>query len=335
MRGVVPGDDGHVRRLAEAAAWRARLSDSGQDSSSAFETWLAQDPANETAWRQIERPLVLFADNATSPRLIAARRDALARAHRRAQPRQLAFARVAACFAMIALSALFYAGAAWWQARPDVYQTAHGERRMVLLADGSRLSLDAETEVRVRIEEDARKLELLRGQARFDVAHDAARAFSVRVGDRVVVATGTAFNIDMLGPKVVITLVEGGVEVVPNRAVAMPSAPSAPKVVTMKAGQQLALLPQRVPVLKESDVAEATAWTAGQLIFSDEPLASVALRVGRYSKHALRVAPDAARLRVSGVFQSDDVDGFIQSITAYLPVRATKLPDGSVELEHM
>ena len=49
--------------------------------------------------------------------------------------------------------------------------------------------------------------ELLSGQARFDVAHDAARPFSVHAGGQTVVATGTAFNVDLLGPQVLVTLI--------------------------------------------------------------------------------------------------------------------------------
>src|SRR3546814_3333806 len=105
-------------------------------------------------------------------------------------------------------------GAYTWNAqRGDVYRAVAGERRLITLEDGSKISLDARSEVRVRYSKDARRLELLGGQARFDVAHDSRRPFSVRARDQLVIATGTAFNIDMVGSTVLVTLIEGRVEV--------------------------------------------------------------------------------------------------------------------------
>jgi transmembrane sensor len=317
----------HVRRVAEAAAWRTRLTELGQESSEDFETWLATDPANEAAWRLVDVPLALLADNATAPRVIAARRDALDRAHRRSRPALPTWTRIAAGLAMIGLAAIFFVGFNWWDSRPDVYATGHAERRIVRLADGSRVSLDAETEIKVRLEEGARRLELVRGQARFDVAHDATRPFSVRAGDQTVIATGTAFNIDMLGSRVLVTLIEGRVEV-------MPSGPDAGHgSMILAAGQQLAVAPRARPILRQADLDSTTAWTNGQLIFADEPLSSVVARVARYADYPITVSPDAASLRVSGVFQTSDVDGFLRSITAYLPVQARRAPEGGVVLE--
>src|SRR3546814_3917007 len=95
----------------------------------------------------------------------------------------------------------------------DLYRTVLGERRVVTLADGSTVSLDAASEVRVAYSERARELALVRGQARFDVAHDPRRPFAVQARDQRVVATGTAFNVDLFGPQVLITLIEGHVQV--------------------------------------------------------------------------------------------------------------------------
>ena len=321
-------------RIEQAAAWRVRLDELGLESSADFEAWLDADPANEAAWRRVEAPLALLADHAASPRLVAARRDALARAHRSTLAAIPAWAKVAACFALVGLVSLLWLGTAWLQARPEVYATGHGERRIVRLADGSRVSLDSGTEVRVSLEDGARRLEMLRGQARFDVAHDATRPFSVRAGDRTVVALGTAFNIDMLGERTLITLIEGRIEIVADGGqggAARTVAERAP--VRLAAGQQLALAPSAAPVVRQANLASTTAWTAGQLMFSDEPLSSVVERVARYADHPIHVAPDAANLRVSGVFQTSDVDGFVTAITAYLPLRAERRPDGSVELE--
>ena len=118
---------------------------------------------------------------------------------------------------------------------------------------------------------------LLKGQARFDVAHDKSRPFSVVAGNQRVIATGTAFNIDMAGPKVFVTLIEGHVVVVNEDNEGRWE---------LRAGQQLAALPSMPPQIMPANTAKVTAWTIGQIMFDDEPLSSV-------------VEPDASQLRRS------------------------------------
>jgi transmembrane sensor len=316
--------------VTEAAAWKVRLHELGVESSLEFEAWLAADPAHADAWRQVEAPWELFGDQASAPAMVAARRDALARAHARARPRYPAWAALAASIALLLSSVLAYGGYLWWSIQPDIYLTGHGERRVVVLEDGSRLSLDAETEVRVRLQDNARELELVKGQARFDVAHDARRPFSVKAAERIVVALGTAFNIDLIGrrePR--ITLIKGKVEVLPaNRDI---SGGAAPRPLILAPGQQLSFQARR-PQVTAADMEAVTTWTTGQLMFDDEPLGSVILRVNRYASRPISVSDDAATLRVSGVFQADDPDGFVEAITSYLPVRARADKTGGVEI---
>src|SRR5690606_9656723 len=71
-----------TRLLAEAVAWRVSFSDSGAESSAAFEAWLASSQGHADAWRRIQGSWDGFAERATSPEFIAARRDALNRARR-------------------------------------------------------------------------------------------------------------------------------------------------------------------------------------------------------------------------------------------------------------
>jgi ferric-dicitrate binding protein FerR (iron transport regulator) len=107
------GED-EMRRLACAAVWRVRLTEAGLESSAAFEAWLAEDPANEIAWRQVSKPWDLLGEQAVNPEVVAARREALARAYASAAstvPRERArnkvwLSAVAAGVAAIALAAL-------------------------------------------------------------------------------------------------------------------------------------------------------------------------------------------------------------------------------------
>ena len=320
-------------RLMRAAQWRLRLSEAGVESCPAFEMWL-DDSQNRLAWGQVAGCWDFFGDAASEPDMIAARQAALGDAFRHLQvARPLRrFASAAAVMLAFGLAV----GGAWWWGQPDQYETARGERRVITLEDGSRVFLDADSLVTVSYRHDARQLELHRGQARFDVARDKKRPFSVVAGDQRVVATGTAFNIDMAGPKVLVTLIEGKVLVYGGGLVPAPAPVQAPREIALEAGEQLAVAPTVAPVVTPVNIQRVTAWTSGQIIFESEALASVVERVNRYGESRIQIE-DAriADLKVSGVFNAGDVDGVVEIITGYLPVRAVPLPGGGILLQAM
>ena len=320
-------------RILEAAAWQARLAEVPGTCQREFEVWLAQDPRNAEAWKRVRAPWKCLGEHATSPGLIQRRQAALAHAHNAGQahwtplrrfrlPTRLAAAAVV--FVAIAVASLFV-----WQAqRFDTYRTRAGERRVVTLADGSQIALDSQSEVRVRYSAQARELALVSGQARFDVTHDVERPFSVTARGHKVIATGTAFNVDLLGPDLLVTLIEGHV-VVAGGAID----PGSMDRIALDAGQQLVISSRASPSVTRVNVDHATAWESGQLVFEDEPLSTVIARVSRYGERPILIEDERiSSLRISGVFHEGDVDGFVSTLISYLPVRAQQGRDGSVRL---
>lgn len=308
--------------LVEAAAWRARLTEQDADHTSAFEAWLAADPAHAAAWKRVQEPWKSVGAHASAPEMVELRRSALAHAHqasrsRRSFAKKLALA--AGVFALVAGTAVL-----WQMMQPDVYTTRTGERRVVTLADGSQIALDSQSEVRVRYSRNTRDLTLSSGQARFKVAHDVQRPFSVTADGHKVVATGTAFNVDLFGPNVLVTLIEGRVIVL------------APDNIPLDAGQQLVLSEVAPPSISRINIERAMAWENGEVIFENDPLSTVVARMNRYARQRLVIEDDrTSQLRISGVFHTGDVDGFVSTIVSYLPVRAEKAMDGSTRLSHL
>ena len=349
-------------RLEQAAAWRVRLAESADLHAGEFSSWLAQDPRNREAWRQVQAPWEVLGQQATAPGVIHLRRAALAHAHdamrgtlswprRFRRPATLAVAAAAA----IAAGAFLF----WQQYRPDVYRTGFGERRVVTLADGSQITLDSRSEVTVRYTADARSLTLVEGQARFDVAHDITRPFSVTADGHKVVATGTAFDVDVLGPRLLVTLLKGHVVVLPKSSPTISWVPDAPSVgagsatpagaeslaasaagdamgrIYLDPGEQLIMSSSSAPRISHVDIERVTAWERGEIVFDDEPLAGVIQRMNRYGPRHIIVGDDrTADLRISGVFHEGDVDGFVSTIAAYLSVSAHERPDGDVVLTY-
>jgi transmembrane sensor len=111
------------------------------------------------------------------------------------------------------------------------------------------------------------------------------------------------------------------------------SVQSAGRAIDLHAGEQLVARPASTPRVARVDVNDILAWQNGRLVFDNEPLASVVARVSRYSKAQVAVGdPRAAKLLVSGVFNTGDIDGFVETITRYLPVEATHTENGTIWL---
>lgn len=339
----------HDSRLVEAAAWSTRLHEMGAQTCEAFEAWLAADARNEAAWRQMRGPWDLFEDHATAPELIAARRAALGRTQAAGRKRwrsrvlhgsTLRYA-LAASVLLATLGALF----SWPLMQGEVYRTQIGEQRVVTLSDGSRISLDSGSEVRARYTPERRDLIMARGQVLFDVAHDAQRPFSVLVAEQRIIALGTSFNVDLTGESLRVTLIEGRVTVLDQRSSpevekadgSNGSVPSdvrqATRGIELAAGQQLAVAEDTRLEVATVNLERATAWQEGRLVFEDEPLSTVITRVNRYTRRPVRIEdPRTAQLRISGVFNTGDIEGFVATLTDYLPVQAQHGEDGSILL---
>lgn len=328
--------------LETAMMWRQRVDAPDWDAAvdAELEAWLQADERHAEAFARTGALFDFLDQHAAAPEMIAARRALLGRAQKVVRQRvggrgrfvPMPTRRMAA--ALIGMAALAGAGVYPLAQRGDIYSTDRGERRIVTLEDGSRVSLDAESKLQVKYADDARRLRLIKGQARFDVAKDVSRPFSVRARDRTIVATGTAFNIDILDPKVKVTLIEGRVLVLKS-----PSAPALlsgrqpgpkrPAAVELRPGQQLVAPQNASPqVVAAVNVEEATAWQRGKLMFDQEPLADAVAKVNRYAPRNVRVEPEAASVPVSGVFEAGDTNGFLEAITGFLPVSVVDGPGG-------
>ena len=330
-------------RLAEAAAWRIYLTEIDATTTVELEAWL-DDPENSKAWVRVCHPLNYLRLHMHEPKMIAVRSVALGSAGRaaatgnRAGSRKLVSRRLAmSSIAGVVLVGIGSLAASRWLWRPDEYETARGERRTIALIDGSKIDLDASTRVTVRYSGNSRQLHLIRGQAYFTVAHDPQRPFSVRVKNHEVIATGTAFNIDLSAKKMLVSLLEGHVVVLRKDARDTGTEGGDPgwsRMIKLKAGQQLTTTPSAAPKVGTVDRWRATAWMSGRVVFENETLSSVVARVNRYSIIQVVVSdPKIGAMRISGALNAGDVDGFVDLLTRYLPLRAATTEGGDITLE--
>jgi len=241
------------------------------------------------------------------------------------------------------------AGMAWQYWAGGRYVTNVGEQRMVPLDDGSVVTLDTSTQIKQHYTDVVREVELLRGQAIFEVAKDPRRPFMVRIGGGTVRALGTVFDVYKTGDKVTVTLIEGKVEVTPGnpREKSAPgSAGGAPAVaqahVVLGAGEQVSFATgAKAATMKAPDVVKLTsaevphvlAWRAHKLDFSDTPVLEAIAEANRYSREKIVLeAPDLVNARISGTFEAGKNEAFVEGLKAYFHLDVTRAGSDQIVL---
>lgn len=311
-----------LRRL-QAARWAERIA-TADVRSRRFDAWVA-DADNAAAYDQIVAARASSAALAGEAELLALRHEAVARSSMRRwrlpSPYWLAFAASLAVVAPIAFwqyDRVPAAAIAATDAEP-VYRTAIGQRLAMTLEDGSRVTLDTDSQLRVAYSDKVRRLFLDRGQAMFEVAKHRARPFIVEAGDQTVTAHGTAFDVRITADQVRVVLVEGKISVASRHA----------RSVAMEPNDMLIASRAGIAVQKVADANEVARWREGVLVFQDQSLAEAVAELNRYSPHRLLLADDRARqLRISGSFRAGEVVPFVEALQLGFPVRVTPLPGG-------
>jgi transmembrane sensor len=303
--------------------------------------WLSLDPAHERAWGRAQRAWSGF-DNADDDELLIAMLQA-ARTTRpvRANPG----ARWAAVIAAVAvLGGLLLVGQRLVVAPPasnpqvaaqgggpptpnpvQTYAVGRAPPRVFALADGSRLTLDADTTVTAVYAGDRRELTLARGRAFFEVAHNSQRPFVVHAAGRDVVDVGTQFEVQVRPERMRVVLVEGRVTVNGSGSNATP--------IPLRAGQQLVAEAGRAPVVSAARVQDTVAWRNGMVTFQDTPLSVAVVELNRYGEDQLVVRdPRIGRLLVSGAFKGGDAARFGRILSQIHPVRIVQTGPHTFEI---
>jgi transmembrane sensor len=186
-----------------------------------------------------------------------------------------------------------------WMLAPAVwfaptYVTAVGEQRTVTLDDGSMVHLNGHSRVRVVYSGDARQVQMLTGQALFEVKQDSARPFAVQVDGTAIKVLGTEFDVHRWLNHTTVAVLEGRVSVGPSTRLA--------------AGQGVSITEGRVDAPVSIDISEVDAWRSRRLIFRKALLADVATEFNRYNREPqFKVIGEGARnLLFSGVFNAND-----------------------------
>ncbi len=232
----------------------------------------------------------------------------------------------------IAASVVAGAATAAWRYAGDVdlYRTRVGERRVVALADGSRVHLNTASTIEISLKKDRRQLRLVKGEALFEVAHDPSRPFLVNAASARLRAVGTAFNVRIRENVVELTVTEGVV------AVAQSGDPVLrPRGAHIAAGDGAVIRAGAVAptVLGGEVLRQRTAWQEGVIEFEGETLPQAVEEFNRYRAQPIIVGdPRLSNIRVGGRFEVDEADKFLLALESSFPIKAITSADGSVLL---
>jgi transmembrane sensor len=201
----------------------------------------------------------------------------------------------------------------WDLYRYPTYKTDTGERRSITLADGSTVDLNARSRIRVEFVQNRRQVELLAGEALFEVAEDKSRPFVVLSGRLDMRAVGTQFDVNRRRHATTVTVLEGRVVVlpVPDEPTGRPAPAEQVRssaAVLVSAGEQVVVTGEEaIPAPQRANILAATAWREHRLVFEGSRLADVAEDFNRYNTRQMVIAdPQLQDFHISGVYSSTD-----------------------------
>lgn len=327
MSAAPTGPGAEERLRTEAATWFARMRSPGAEQDRAeFDAWLAQPGHREVYDRMAVRWLQ---SDLISQTKVGQGREGLP-PRRTGGHRSRYYALAASLVAVVAIGFTVWAWSGDRIQGGGVPSSMAGSAisspvgiRQVRLADGSTVTLDTASAIEVRMSARARRIRLVRGRARFEVAHDASRPFIVSAGGDEVVALGTIFDVSLTSGSPRVSLLRGSVEV---RRAGEGGSPG--KMIARLAPGQAIALAGDAPAVQAAPPAEAV-WAKGMLAFEGAPLAEVLAAANRYSTHKVIFEdPALGTLTVTGTFHADRPDELAATLAAAFGLEVVRRGDG-------
>jgi transmembrane sensor len=198
------------------------------------------------------------------------------------------------------------------------YATPVGGHKIVALADGSRVELNTDTQLRVIADAQQRTVLLDKGEAFFQVKHDGERPFVVIANGQRVIDLGTKFLVRREASDLRVSVIEGRLRLETDATRVKPA--------VLLAGDVAIATSDRVWVAKRPSVelSGELGWRHGVLVFRHMSLAAAADEFNRYNREKLVVADAAAHLTIDGTFPANNLGAFARLAEEIFGLRVTK-----------
>jgi transmembrane sensor len=263
--------------------------------------------------------------------------------------------------ASILLGFLTAASAYYLRPTGTTYTTPIGGMTTVPTKDGSTITLNTASQIRVQLTETERRIDLSRGEAFFEVAHDPTRPFIVNAGNNHITAIGTKFSVLLAKgnpEKVRVIVTEGTVRLEEGAASAVPvsglisgligrgnhhpgKSAITPEInpdtgIVLQKGSDQIFLPAGTIALASGtgvqihheplpEVEQALSWRTGYVVLTKTPLADAVREFNRYNTRQLILDTDPAlqEITIGGNFRTNNLDGFLRLLEQGFNIQAT------------
>jgi transmembrane sensor len=283
-----------------AAQWvrRREFGDWNDAAETEFQSWLEQSVLHRVAYLRLEEGWK------RTERLVALRPPEFRRTKTQRPPRRWTSLSHAAA-ATVILAAIGIAGRAYLLTpSEDTYATPVGGREILTLFDGSHVELNTDTVL--KLGRNRRTATLVKGEAFFQIRHDANNPFTVRAAGHRIVDLGTKFSVrSEAGGKLEVALFEGKARLENTDASQPRGAVLAPGDVAVATAETLKVTRKPVQTL-----ANTIGWRHGVVVFRHMALADAATEFNRYNLKKLVVDPSAAAITIDGTFATDNLETF-------------------------
>ncbi|BBP69367.1 sensor [Pseudomonas sp. Seg1] len=300
----------------QAAAWFTRnRQQQGRAVRQAFEQWL-REPEHAKAYRAFEE---LWADLGELQQLNRPTPLKLQK------PKRLWRPTLAVAAALVGAVLATQLGTSYGVFQQQIAAQSKG-MRTVELPDGSTLSVNANTQLRVDYDSHQRRIFLERGQFYVDVAPDKERPMWVQTGDATVRVVGTGFDVRRTDKQLVVSVAHGQVAFAPD-----------PRTSLLLGAQQQAAVDLDSGNVQQQTLAvsQVADWRTGHLSFRNRELASLVDELNLYrAKPVLLANAKLGQIKVSGNLDVEDPDALINALPALIPVKTVALADGRIRLEN-
>lgn len=219
------------------------------------------------------------------------------------------------------------------------YATAVGEHKTVTLNDGTKLTLNTNTQVVIDFTDDYRRAIVDKGEAYFDVAKDAGRPFRVDVGSHSVTVLGTRFNVYKSSEQLEVAVSEGMVAVHQKENGWGANRVPPPEAVKQEFGQYLLEKGSIISYKNQANdeptiqqdlekVLQRSSWRTGFISFNNRPLSEVIGQINRYSRKKILIEDsNIMGLKVSTVVHLDDLESNLDGMAVAFPLKVTRHSD--------
>ncbi len=323
----------------EASLWLVRLDNGNLSAQSRKElkAWLAADERHQIAlkamadvWSDIDEVLMMISDEKSSknvslwPILTPV-----------FKPMMLA--------ASISFLAIFI-----WLAMPvsvekHSYATLVGQQMDTTFEDGSIIHLNTNSHIETEFSDEKRIIKLIKGEALFEVAHDANRPFIVYAGDRLVQAIGTKFVVHFESENIHVTVTDGKVKMSKmalntklSEIRELNSATIQKDDIFIAKGEKVIAGSNQIPKLthiKAENIIRELSWLDGKLIFDNERLFDVIKEINRYDKIEIVLKdPSLHNIKISGRFDLGDSEALIEAIELSFNIKSQQLESNKILL---